>query len=127
MHLRDRLKWRAKAAACASFFALSFLGFTASAQVGDDRTASATHTATPIKHVIIIVGENRSFDHLFATYVPRDRRDKVLNLLSEGIVNGDGSPGPNNSRSSQHPTAANSLSARVWRTNNSTPICQPLM
>ncbi len=24
-------------------------------------------TATPIKHVIIIVGENRSFDHLFAT------------------------------------------------------------
>ena len=27
-------------------------------------------TTTPIKHVIIIVGENRSFDHLFATYVP---------------------------------------------------------
>lgn len=23
-------------------------------------------TATPIKHVIIIVGENRSFDHVFA-------------------------------------------------------------
>ncbi len=27
-------------------------------------------TATPIKHVIIIIGENRSFDHVFATYVP---------------------------------------------------------
>jgi phospholipase C len=26
---------------------------------------------TPIKHVIVIVGENRSFDHVFATYVPR--------------------------------------------------------
>ena len=25
------------------------------------------NTATPIKHVIVIVGENRSFDHLFAT------------------------------------------------------------
>jgi phospholipase C len=51
-------------------------------------------TATPIKHVIIIVGENRSFDHLFATYVPKRKREKVLNLLSEGIVNADGSPGP---------------------------------
>jgi phospholipase C len=26
---------------------------------------------TPIKHVIIIVGENRTFDHLFATYKPK--------------------------------------------------------
>src|SRR6516165_11818387 len=51
-------------------------------------------TATPIKHVIIIVGENRSFDHLFATYKPKSRGEKVLNLLSEGIVNADGSPGP---------------------------------
>ena len=24
-------------------------------------------TATPIKHVIVIIGENRSFDHVFAT------------------------------------------------------------
>src|ERR1700730_17444979 len=52
-------------------------------------------TATPIKHVIIIVGENRSFDHLFATYKPRSRHERVLNLLSEGIVKSDGSPGPN--------------------------------
>jgi len=28
-------------------------------------------TTTPIKHVIVIIGENRSFDHVFATYVPR--------------------------------------------------------
>jgi len=26
-------------------------------------------TATPIKHVIVLIGENRTFDHLFATYV----------------------------------------------------------
>jgi len=58
-------------------------------------------TTTPIKHVVIIVGENRSFDHLFATYVPRRGRDKVLNLLSEGIVNADGSPGPNFARAHQ--------------------------
>jgi len=28
-------------------------------------------TATPIKHLIIIIGENRSFDHVFATYITR--------------------------------------------------------
>jgi phospholipase C len=31
--------------------------------------ANDSNTATPIKHVIVIVGENRTFDHLFATYV----------------------------------------------------------
>jgi len=58
-------------------------------------------TATPIKHVIIIVGENRSFDHLYATYVPKRKEEKVLNLLSEGIVNADGSPGRNFARAHQ--------------------------
>ncbi len=28
----------------------------------------AVHTATPIKHVVVIFGENRSFDHYFGTY-----------------------------------------------------------
>ena len=28
------------------------------------------HTTSPIKHVIVIIGENRSFDHVFATYEP---------------------------------------------------------
>ena len=59
-------------------------------------------TATPIKHVVIIVGENRSFDHLFATYVPVQKNEKVSNLLSEGIVNADGSPGPNFARAHQY-------------------------
>jgi len=52
-------------------------------------------TRTPIKHVIVIIGENRSFDHVFATYKPVNSSDKVLNLLSKGIVKADGSPGPN--------------------------------
>src|SRR5580693_7038761 len=51
-----------------------------------------THTRTPIKHVIVLIGENRSFDHLFATYVPK-RGESVKNLLSEGIINADGTPG----------------------------------
>jgi len=57
-------------------------------------------TATPIKHVIVIVGENRSFDHVFATYVPK-KGEKVWNLLSEGIVKADGTPGANFSKAAQ--------------------------
>ena len=52
-------------------------------------------TASPIKHVIIIIGENRSFDHVFATYKPVNKQERILNLLSQGIVLDDGSPGPN--------------------------------
>ncbi|MGC2224295.1 MAG: alkaline phosphatase family protein, partial [Methylocella sp.] len=52
-------------------------------------------TLTPIKHLIIIIGENRSFDHVFATYKPVHKGEKVLNLLSEKIVKADGSPGEN--------------------------------
>jgi phospholipase C len=55
----------------------------------------AIATATPIKHVIIIVGENRSFDHLFATYVPKLSGETIMNLFSEKIVNADGAPGSN--------------------------------
>jgi phospholipase C len=58
------------------------------------------NTATPIKHVIVIVGENRSFDHLFATYRPKPG-ESVNNLLSEGIINADGTPGRNYSRATQ--------------------------
>ena len=57
-------------------------------------------TATPIKHVIIIIGENRTFDHVFATYKPKTGQT-VWNLLSEGIVKADGSPGANYSKSTQ--------------------------
>jgi phospholipase C len=58
-------------------------------------------TATPIQHVIVIIGENRSFDHVFATYQPV-AGNTVNNLLSEGIVNADGTPGPNYSVATQY-------------------------
>jgi phospholipase C len=58
----------------------------------------ATHT--PIKHVIIIIGENRTFDNVFATYVPKSG-ETVRNLLSEKIVNADGTPGPSFSEARQ--------------------------
>ncbi|MGJ4892885.1 alkaline phosphatase family protein [Bradyrhizobium sp. HKCCYLRH3099] len=49
-------------------------------------------TSTPIEHVIIIVGENHTFDNLFGTYKPKPGQS-IDNLLSKGIVNEDGSPG----------------------------------
>ena len=103
MHSNITKRRLAKAAACASLFALSVFGSGASAWAGadPDNAADAIQTATPIKHVIIIVGENRSFDHLFATYVPKSKSEKVLNLFSEGIVNADGSPGPNFAKAHQ--------------------------
>src|SRR5579863_9155443 len=55
--------------------------------------AAKPATKTPIEHLIVIVGENQTFDGLFATYVPKPG-SSVNNLLSQGIVDGDGNPGP---------------------------------
>lgn len=65
-------------------------------------------TESPIKHLIIIMGENRTFDHVFATYTPR-RGERVDNLLSKGIINEDGSPGPNYARAAQFSAVVNNL------------------
>jgi phospholipase C len=54
----------------------------------------STPTATPIKHVIVVIGENRSFDNLFATFQPADTTQHVWNLLSQGIVTASGGPRP---------------------------------
>ena len=70
--------------------ALAALGVLGTLLQPEARAATAR---TPIEHVIVIVGENRTFDNLFGTYVPR-RGQTVLNLLSQGIVKADGSPGP---------------------------------
>ena len=57
-------------------------------------------TRIPIQHVIVIIGENRTFDHVFATYRPK-KGESVDNLLSKGIVNEDGTPGPNFAQAAQ--------------------------
>ncbi|HLJ00910.1 MAG TPA: alkaline phosphatase family protein [Bradyrhizobium sp.] len=75
--------------------------FTANAGALDpDKTADRAHTTTPIKHVIVVLAENSSFDHAFGTFRPRDGQH-IGNLLSRGIVNEDGTPGPNFNRAKQ--------------------------
>jgi phospholipase C len=54
---------------------------------------STPATTTPIKHVIVIIGENRTFDHVYATYKPKPG-ETISNLLSKGIVRANGKPAP---------------------------------
>src|SRR6201996_2045245 len=76
------------------------IGSAFAAPLSNSQPSRDDDTATPIKHVIVIIGENRSFDHVFATYVPK-KGNTVWNLLSEGIVNKDGTPGPNFAKAEQ--------------------------
>src|SRR6202000_872339 len=62
-------------------------------------------TASPIKHVIILIGENRGLDHTFGVYQPKGKNQTISNLLSKGIVNEDGTPGPNFSLAQQFSVA----------------------
>jgi phospholipase C len=65
-----------------------------------DVICSEPSPISPIKHVIVLLGENRTFDHAFGTYAPKAGQT-VSNLLSKGIVNADGTPGPNFAQSAQ--------------------------
>src|SRR5258708_7172360 len=75
------------------------------AEVGQN-TGDPIKTASAIKHVIIIDGENRSFDLLFATYKPKSDDERVLNLLSDHIVKADGSPAENFNQAHQFQIAS---------------------
>jgi phospholipase C len=57
-------------------------------------------TTTPIKHVVVIIGENHSFDNVFATYQPPNHQH-IRSLRSEGIITKDGSAGPNFAKAEQ--------------------------
>jgi phospholipase C len=63
-------------------------------------------TASPIKHVIVLIGENRGLDHTFGVYRPKGKGETISNLLSKGIVNEDGTPGPNFAQAQQYSVAA---------------------
>jgi phospholipase C len=72
------------------------LGGTLANAAPPDKEKGKSHgreTKSPIKHVIVIVGENRSFDHVVATYKAK-HGEQVDNLLSKQIINEDGTPGP---------------------------------
>lgn len=105
----SRLRGRAHfgKALAVSMVALLSLGLAGSGRADDrDRDQDrASETVTPIKHIIYIIGENRSFDNVYGTYQPKHGQ-RVENLLSEGIVNADGTPGPNFAKGMQFQVTA---------------------
>src|SRR5436309_1791439 len=88
---------------CASASIVATLACGSSARADDDAKHAAT-TRTPIKHVITIIGENRSFDHVFGLHKPR-RGETISNLLSKGILKEDGTPGPRFQKAAQFQVA----------------------
>jgi len=91
---QPRIRWISTALAfCVVLTSSLFQTVSASA-------ASQSGTATPIKHVIVILGENHTFDNVFGTFQPRYGQT-INNLQSEGIVNCAGNFGPNVGRAAQ--------------------------
>jgi phospholipase C len=92
--------------------ALSFCLASMTVSAADDKARAPVHevkTESPIKHVIILIGENRGTDHTFGVYKPKGRGQTISNILSKGIVNEDGSPGANFSLAQQFLVAPQSL------------------
>ncbi|MGA8864937.1 MAG: alkaline phosphatase family protein [Gallionella sp.] len=104
--------------ACFGFSSLGIPTLAAAEQM-NDRSAQ-NRTATPIKHVIVIIGENRTFDHVFGTYRP-PRGQTISNLLSKGIVNADGSPGPNFALATQYQATLTAPAKFTLSPNAKTP------
>jgi phospholipase C len=97
----NRTRWGLSAA-----LGSATLSFTLAATVGyaDDKSGArhgGDKTESPIKHVIILIGENRGTDHTFGVYKPKGRGQTISNILSNGVVNQDGSPGRNFARAQQ--------------------------
>jgi phospholipase C len=88
--------WQAKLAALAASTVLACVAALPS--LAGDGSAQTPTTQTPIKHVVIIFGENISFDHYFGTYpsamnssgepsfTARDDTPTVSGLITAGLL-----------------------------------------
>ncbi|WP_405662720.1 phospholipase C [Streptomyces sp. NBC_00079] len=96
---RTSRAWRGLTRAGALFgaAALASAGGAVPASAAAGHGHSGTHTATPIKHLVVIYDENVSFDHYFATYPKAANTDgtpfkaaartpKADNLLNSGLL-----------------------------------------
>jgi phospholipase C len=105
MHLKDVF---AKGLQCVKtvFVGITIVQFSFGGLLASSVEAKEhSKTRTPIKHVIVLIGENRTFDHLFATYKPKSK-DSIKNLLSEGIITDEGKPGPHFKKAAQFQAVA---------------------
>jgi phospholipase C len=85
----NRNRWPRRTAVGAVFGAVMACGLAAADESADKNDPHHVKTDTPIKHLIVFIGENRTFDHIYATYHPK-RGQSVANLLSKGIIDSEG-------------------------------------
>src|ERR1700682_6417783 len=98
----NRSRWPRRAAVGTVFGAVLSCSFAVTDATADkDDAAHRVKTDTPIKHLIVLIGENWSFDSVFATYRPKQGQT-IANLLSKGIILKSGQPGPHFNLSQQY-------------------------
>jgi acid phosphatase len=92
---------------------------------GQADSAARVQTETPIKHVVVIIGENHTFDNVFATYRARHGQ-YVRDLLSEGIITANDQLGPNGGLARQyHATNTTKYGLNPQRTGPYATLPQP--
>lgn len=97
----------------------------------DHRHPHDIHTATPIKHLVVIFNENRSFDHYFATYpnaanptgsipfVAKPHTPKVNNLASANLLTNNPNLNPANGTGATNPFRLDRTQANTRSQNHS--------
>jgi phospholipase C len=103
-----RRDWRLTTALHTSIFALSAFAFATTGDSATTDVAASAPTASPIKHVIILIGENRGLDHTYGVYKPKGAGQTIDNMLSKGIIKADGAPGPKYHLAQQYSVIAQS-------------------
>ena len=96
--------------------------FVAALLVGVSAGAAFAQNS-PIQHVIVVVGENHTFDNVFGAYIPRPGQT-VRNLLSLDIIDDNGKPSRNFSLAKQKiadPKGAYSLNPKRTATYSKLP------
>ena len=89
-----RRLWRSSAAFATTLAATAIAATPVSPAGAQEKPGpNGSGPATPIHHVVVIIGENHSFDNVFGTYKPKPG-NTVWNLASKGIVTPGGNPGP---------------------------------
>ena len=104
---RRRPRWLALALVAAGAVTIWSAALAEAGTAKSSRAAAASASAsglgnpvTPIKHLVVIIGENHTFDNVFGTYQPPPGQT-VRNLRSEAIVTAQGTPGSNVARAAQ--------------------------
>ncbi|MBR0936403.1 alkaline phosphatase family protein [Bradyrhizobium jicamae] len=107
---------KAKLLSTVGICVIAAAAYSVVAQADNDRDHHQHfHTDTPIKHLVVIFNENRSFDHYFATYpnagnpsgsipfVPKPHTPKVNNLANANLLTNNPNLNPANGTGATNP------------------------